>query len=404
MAHKSKTISEKKLLGIAGLGWMFDAMDVGLLSFIMVALQQDWDLSSQQIGWIGSINSIGMVVGAFLFGVMADRIGRKNVFIITLLLFSIGSGLSAFVTSLALFLFIRFFIGMGLGGELPVASTLVSETVPPEKRGRVVVLLESFWAAGWLISALIAYFIIPDFGWRVALLLSALPAFYALYLRLNLPDSPKYESVKRETRPTVSSNIKQVWAKEHSRQTIVLWILWFSVVFSYYGMFLWLPSVMVMKGFSLIRSFEYVLIMTLAQLPGYFTAAWFIEKRGRKFVLVTYLIGTALSAYFFGQAESLPLLLTSGILLSFFNLGAWGALYAYTPEQYPTTIRATGAGMAASFGRIGGILGPLLVGYLVAANTSITTIFTIFTFSILIGVIVVQFWGKETKQTVLQDY
>jgi putative MFS transporter len=404
MGQKNKTVSNKKLLGIAGLGWMFDAMDVGLLSFIMVALQQEWNLTTQQVGWIGSINSIGMVVGAFLFGVMADRIGRKNVFIVTLLLFSIGSGVSALVTSLTLFLLIRFFIGMGLGGELPVASTLVSEAVPPEKRGRVVVLLESFWAAGWLISALIAYFIIPDFGWRAALLLSALPAFYALYLRLNLPDSPKYVALNNEVKPSILSNIKQIWAKEHSRQTLVLWILWFSVVFSYYGMFLWLPSVMVMKGFSMIRSFEYILIMTLAQLPGYFTAAWLIEKMGRKFVLVTYLIGTALSAYLFGQAESLPLLLTSGILLSFFNLGAWGALYAYTPEQYPTTIRATGAGIAASFGRIGGILGPLLVGYLVAANTSITTIFTIFTVSILVGVIVVLFWGKETKQTVLQDY
>jgi putative MFS transporter len=177
----------------------------------------------------------------------------------------------------------------------------------------------------------------------------------------------------------------------------MLWILWFCVVFSYYGMFLWLPSVMVLKGFSLIKSFQYVLIMTLAQLPGYFTAAWFIEKFGRKFVLTTYLVGTALSAYFFGTAESLTLLLASGIFLSFFNLGAWGALYAYTPEQYPTAVRGTGAGMAASFGRIGGILGPLLVGYLVAQDTPMTMIFSIFCVSILIGVLAVIVLGKETK-------
>ncbi len=96
---------------------------------------------------------------------------------------------------------------------------------------------------------------------------------------------------------------------------------------------------MVMKGFSMIQSFEYVLIMTLAQLPGYFSAAWLIEKAGRKMVLTVYLLGTAVSAYFFGSAESLALLLASGMFLSFFNLGAWGALYAYTPEQYPTSIR-----------------------------------------------------------------
>ncbi|MFJ7639226.1 MFS transporter [Peribacillus sp. NPDC097225] len=400
MENNAKVISQRKLLGVAGFGWMFDALDVGMLSFIIVALKQDWNLTSQQVGWIGSINSIGMAVGAILFGAMADRVGRKNVFIITLLLFSIASGLSAAVSTLSLFLILRFLIGMGLGGELPVASTLVSESVEASKRGRVVVLLESFWAVGWLLAALISYFIIPVYGWRVALLLSAVPALYALYLRLKLPDSPKYTELAKKQRPSVLNNMKMVWQKGHARQTLVLWILWFCVVFSYYGMFLWLPSVMVMKGFSMIQSFEYVLIMTLAQLPGYFSAAWLIEKMGRKFVLITYLIGTAGSAFFFGSAEGLSLLIVSGMFLSFFNLGAWGALYAYTPEQYPTVIRGTGTGLAAGVGRVGGILGPLLVGYLVAGDTPISTIFTIFTIAILIGAVAVAF-GKETKNTIL---
>ncbi|HDR7377967.1 TPA: MFS transporter [Bacillus toyonensis] len=393
---KVKEISKRKLLGIAGLGWLFDAMDVGMLSFVMVALQKDWGLSTQEMGWIGSINSIGMAVGALLFGILSDKIGRKSVFIITLLLFSIGSGLTALTTTLAMFLVLRFLIGMGLGGELPVASTLVSESVEAHERGKIVVLLESFWAGGWLIAALISYFVIPKYGWEVAMVLSAVPALYALYLRWNLPDSPRFERV--EKRPSVIENIKSVWSGEYRKATIMLWILWFCVVFSYYGMFLWLPSVMVLKGFSLIKSFQYVLIMTLAQLPGYFTAAWFIERLGRKFVLVTYLIGTACSAYLFGVADSLTVLIVAGMLLSFFNLGAWGALYAYTPEQYPTAIRGTGAGMAAAFGRIGGIIGPLLVGYLVAAQASLSLIFTIFCGSILIGAFAVVILGQETKQ------
>lgn len=393
---KVKEISKRKLLGIAGLGWLFDAMDVGMLSFVMVALQKDWGLTSQEMGWIGSINSIGMAVGALIFGILSDKIGRKSVFIITLLLFSIGSGLTALTTTLAMFLVLRFVIGMGLGGELPVASTLVSESVEAHERGKIVVLLESFWAGGWLIAALISYFVIPKYGWEVAMVLSAVPALYALYLRWNLPDSPRFQKV--EKRPSVIENIKSVWSGEYRKATIMLWILWFCVVFSYYGMFLWLPSVMVLKGFSLIKSFQYVLIMTLAQLPGYFTAAWFIERLGRKFVLVTYLIGTACSAYLFGVADSLTVLIVAGMLLSFFNLGAWGALYAYTPEQYPTVIRGTGAGMAAAFGRIGGILGPLLVGYLVASEASLSLIFTIFCGSILIGVFAVVIPGQETKQ------
>ncbi|MFK4426744.1 MFS transporter [Bacillus sp. RC51] len=393
---KVKEISKRKLLGIAGLGWLFDAMDVGMLSFVIVAIQKDWGLSTQEMGWIGSVNSIGMAVGALLFGILSDKIGRKSVFIITLLLFSIGSGLTALTTTFAMFLVLRFLIGMGLGGELPVASTLVSESVEAHERGKIVVLLESFWAGGWLIAALISYFVIPKYGWEVAMVISAVPALYALYLRWNLPDSPRFQKVAK--RPSVIENIKSVWSGEYRKATIMLWILWFCVVFSYYGMFLWLPSVMVLKGFSLIKSFQYVLIMTLAQLPGYFTAAWFIERLGRKFVLVTYLIGTACSAYVFGIADSLTALIVAGMLLSFFNLGAWGALYAYTPEQYPTTIRGTGAGMAAAFGRIGGILGPLLVGYLVASQASLSLIFTIFCGSILIGALAVVILGQETKQ------
>lgn len=396
-----KEISNRRLLWVSGTGWMFDAMDVGMLSFIIAALSVEWDLTAQQMGWIGSIQSIGMAAGALIFGLMADRIGRKNVFIITLLLFSIGSGISAFATSITIFLILRFFIGMGLGGELPVASTLVSESVPAEKRGRIVVLLESFWAAGWLIAAVISYFIIPKFGWQTALLISATPALYALYLRIGLPDSPRFEAIKDKEKISAWQSIANLWTNEYRRRTTMLWIVWFCVVFSYYGMFLWLPSVMVLKGFSLIKSFGYVLIMTLAQLPGYFTAAWCIEKFGRKFVLAVYLIGTAISAFLFGNAESTALLITSGILLSFFNLGAWGGLYAYTPEQYPTIIRGTGSGSAAAFGRLGGVLGPLLVGYLVAQETSISTIFTIFCISVFIAAIAVIFLGKETKNKVL---
>lgn len=397
-----QSISRNKLLRVAGVGWLFDAMDVGILSFVIAALAVEWGLTPGQSGWIGSINSIGMAVGALVFGVLADKVGRKQIFMWTLVLFSIASGLSAFTTTLAAFMTLRFLVGMGLGGELPVASTLVSESVEAKERGRVVVLLESFWAAGWLIAALISYFVIPSWGWRSALLLTAIPAIYAIYLRWNLPDSPQFTVKAESKKRSVMQNIREVWSKKYARSTLMLWVLWFTVVFSYYGMFLWLPSVMVGKGFDMITSFKYVLIMTLAQLPGYFTAAWFIEKFGRKFVLVSYLIGTAVSALIFGNAETIVVLLTSGMFLSFFNLGAWGALYAYTPEQYPAIIRGTGAGMAAAVGRIGGVFGPLLVGSLLTAGYDIGFIFAIFCGAIIIGVVGVIFLGQETKQIELE--
>ncbi|MEK3877926.1 MFS transporter [Paenibacillus sp. FSL M7-0420] len=388
---------QRKLLFSAGLSWMFDAMDVGMISFVVAALAKEWSLGPEKIGYLTSINSVGMAVGAAAAGIMADRFGRKSVLLWTLLIFSIASGLSAFAAGYAVLCVLRFIAGFGLGGELPVASTLVSESMPVKERGRAVVLLESFWALGWILSALIAYFVIPDYGWRVAFAIGAVPALYALYLRRAIDDSPKFAEIKKAPPVPLKKRVAAVWSAEYRRSTIMLWILWFTVVFSYYGMFLWLPTVMVLKGFSLVKSFEYVLIMTLAQLPGYFTAAYFIEKYGRKFVLVIYLLLTAVSAAWFGNSTTEGMLMAAGICLSFFNLGAWGGMYAYTPELYPTKIRSTGAGLATSFGRIGGIIAPTLVGLLVGKAVGIGSIFMIFFVTIVIGALAVLFLGKETK-------
>ncbi|WP_088549731.1 MFS transporter [Paenibacillus aquistagni] len=387
---------QRKLLFNAGLSWLFDAMDVGLVSFIVAALAVEWSLGAEQIGLLTAINSVGMAVGAAVAGSLADRYGRRDVLVLTLLIFSVASGLSALVTSFAVLCILRFIAGFGLGGELPVASTLVSESVPAKERGRAVVLLESFWAVGWIVAALVAYFIIPDYGWRIAFLISAVPALFALYLRKAIPDSPAFENQTIKKIP-FTARMASVWSIKHRRSTIMLWVLWFTVVFSYYGMFLWLPTVMVLKGFTLVKSFQYVLIITLAQLPGYFTAAYFIEKLGRKFVLVTYLLMTAVSAIWFGLATTEGMLIAAGACLSFFNLGAWGGMYAYTPELYPTQVRSTGVGFAASFGRVGGIIGPYLVGILVARGSSLTYIFVVFFVAIVIGALAVLFLGKETK-------
>lgn len=385
-----------KLLTVTGLAWLFDAMDVGLLSFILVAIQQEWHLSAVQVGWVGSINSIGLAVGAVAFGILADQKGRKNMLMMTLLIFSVATGLSAFTFGLIGFMVLRFFVGVGLGGELPVATTLVSEHVEKEKRGRTIVLLESFWAVGWLIASLLAYFVMPQFGWRITLIISALTGFYVLILRRHLPDDKHKKTVKAPKDP-ISAKLAKLFHEEYRNQTIMLWVAWFMIMFSYYGIFLWLPSVLVGKGFSTVNSFGYVVIMTLAQLPGYFTSAWLVEKWGRKPVISVFLLGTAISAAVFGFSTSLTMIMISGMLLSFFNLGAWGAMYAYTPESYPAAIRATGNGFSEGFGRLGGVLGPLSIGFFVGHGMSFANIFSVFSVALVIAIVVILFLGKETR-------
>src|SRR5690606_2531450 len=405
----------RRLLTGSGVGWALDAMDVGLISFVMAALAVQWDLSSTQLSWIGSIGFVGMAIGASLGGLLADRIGRRQVFAATLLVYGLATGAAALSTSVAVLIALRFVVGLGLGAELPVASTLVSEFAPRKVRGRVVVALEAFWAVGWLLAALIGYFVVPtsDNGWRWALAVGLVPAAYALVVRFGLPESVRYlesrgrhaeaEAIVRDyersagvtsvpedsddtddsdaTNDSDDTNDSEqsvaeveraprgsVWAPNLRRRTAALWIVWFGINFSYYGAFIWLPSLLVAQGFDLVTSFGYTLLITLAQLPGYGVAAWLIEVWGRRLTLGVFLAGSAVSAGLFGLAETPGTIVAAGMALSFFNLGAWGALYAIGPELYPTPVRGAGTGSAAAFGRLASIIAPLLVPVLLGAG------------------------------------
>ena len=181
-----------KLLVLVGIGWLFDAMDTGLVSFVLPALGKDWALAPAQLGWIVSIAFVGMALGAVFSGWLADRFGRKTVFAGTMVVYSIATGLCAIAPDLTVLLVCRFFVGVGLGGQLPVAVSLVSEYAPPKVRGRFIVLLESFWGLGWLSAALVSYFFIPQTGWHSAFLFGALPLFYVPLVLKFVPESVPY--------------------------------------------------------------------------------------------------------------------------------------------------------------------------------------------------------------------
>jgi len=424
-----------KLLAVTGLGWLFDSMDTGLIAFVLPVLAKDWSLTPAQMGWIGSIGLIGMALGAVLAGTLADRIGRKKVFSITVLLYSLSTGMCALSWSYESLLFFRFLVGFGLGGELPVAATLMSEYAPSHLRGRFIVLLESFWALGWLVAACIAYLLIPMFGWKIAFVIGTLPALYVFLIRLHMPESVRYllshnkvdeakeiilqlekklavvsQPFNGELNPIEKGQVKEetphfikLWNRQFRMRTLMLWLAWFGIVFSYYGIFMWLPSIVFAQGFAVVKTFEYVLIMTLAQLPGYFAAAYLVDVIGRKYTLSLFLLMSGVCSFFFGNASSSETLLVWGAAMSFFNLGAWGVIYTYTPEQYPTAMRALGSGWAAGFGRIGGMLAPMLVGVMIAGSFGMNTIFLMFASVFVIISAVVLALGHESKQKTLEE-
>ena len=449
------TRKHRKLLLGSGVGWALDAMDGGLISFVMAALAVHWALTPTELSWIGSIGFLGMAIGAALGGLLADKIGRRQVFAATLLVYGLATGAAALSTGIAMLIVLRFIVGLGLGAELPVASTLVSEFAPRKIRGRVVVILEGFWAVGWLMAALIGYFVVPigDDGWRWALAIGLVPAAYALVIRYGLPESVRYleskgrvdeaERIVRdyeasagveppigagpdptvapeppgvptaepadeptaEPAPTQTTELDEpaesIWSPRLRRRTAALWIVWFGINFSYYGAFIWLPSLLVSQGFDLVQSFGYTLIITLAQLPGYAVAAWLIEIWGRRLTLAVFLVGSAVAAGLFGLADTPTTIIAAGMALSFFNLGAWGALYAIGPELYPTATRGSGTGAAAGFGRIASIIAPLLVPLLLDLGDTVM-VFGAFAAAFVVAALAA-FTLPERKGVALED-
>jgi putative MFS transporter len=245
----------------SGLGWALDAMDVGLISFVMASLAVQWQLGTTTLSWIASIGFLGMAIGASLGGLLADRVGRRQVFAATLLVYGLATGAAALSWSVAALLFFRFLIGLGLGAELPVASTSVSEFAPTRIRGRVVVALEAFWAVGWLLAALIGYFVVSASadGWRWALAVGAVPALYSAFIRFGLPESVRFlEQRAREAdaeiavrrfesaagiappKTPVGAKVEaapapgpgDLWRPGQRLRTASLWLVWFGVNFS----------------------------------------------------------------------------------------------------------------------------------------------------------------------------
>lgn len=424
-----------RVLTGSGIGWALDAMDVGLISFIITALIAQWHLTGEQASWIASIGFVGMAVGASVGGLLADRLGRRSVFAVTLLIYGVATGASALVGGLAALLVLRFFVGLGLGAELPVASTYVSEFAPARIRGRLIVILEAFWAVGWTAAAIIGFFVIPagDDGWRWAFAIGAVPAVYALVVRWGMPESARwlerqgrhaeadavvtrFESsatlgtaprrrARADAAPAAAGTTRQrlaaLWSGEFRLRTACLWVVWFCVNFAYYGAFIWIPTILFSQGYDLVKSFEFTLIITLAQLPGYAVAAWLIEVWGRRLTLSVFLVGSAVAAVLFGTATAEAGIIATGMALSFFNLGAWGALYAVTPELYPTSLRATGAGWAAGVGRIASIVAPLTVPPLLGIGGA-PLLFVVF--AVFFAVAATAAWGLvEARGAALDD-
>jgi putative MFS transporter len=279
--------------------------------------------------------------------------------------------------------------------------------------------------------------VLPE-GWRWAQVITFLPIVMLLWWRRKLPESPRYlmnagraaeaeavvahieDQVRRATKaplPAVDPHhadepepesfslgkaLKFLWGPRMWRITAVTWLIWFVITFSYYGFFSWIPTLLVQKGLTVTTSFTYSLVIYLAQIPGYFSAAVLNEKLDRKFTIALYLGGSAVSAFWLSQMTDPPWIMAAGVFLSFFLNGTYAGVYAYTPEVFPTWLRATGVGLSSSFGRIGSITAPLIIGVF-ATRWGFAGVFGMTTTVLAIGIVCTLLFAVRTAGRSLED-
>jgi len=435
----------RRLLAICGSAWAFDGMEVILISFTLPILIKAWSLSGLAAGFLGSASLMGMVIGNWAWGWSADRFGRRRVFQWTVLTYAVFAGLTAFAGGFYSGFVLRFLTGMGLGGALAVDLSYLAEHLPTSKRGRFLVLLDAFWPLGNLLAVLLAWACLSFFasasgavdipvigpvaGWRLLFVVAAFPAFFVFVIRARLHETPYYLALSGKTdqvndrlramarvngaarMPAQASTVttppqaglSRLFAADLRPQTLMIAGVWFAINFGYYGVFIWLPETVGAAG-VVGNIYGYFVLIALVQIPGYASAAWLVERIGRKPTLGAYLILSGIFTFVF--AASMPGVgfglglggfwpFFGGLLAaSFFTLGAWGAIYAYTPELFPTEARATGNGFAGGVGKIAAVIGPLLAGGLVSHGYLVALLPLAIAFGI--GGVVTLGLGRET--------
>lgn len=428
------TSYQKGIFAIIATAWFFDSMDLGALTFVLGSIKQTFQLSTAEAGLLSSMSFFGMFLGAASAGVMADRFGRTRVFQVSMIFWGLGSlfcGLSTTATMLGAS---RLLLGFGMGMEFPVAQSMVSELMPADKRGRYIALLEGFWPIGFIASGLLIYFVLQISDWHTVFILQAIPAIFVLVIRRIVPESPRWlashgqsdraEQVMQEIESKVttrldgkqlppatphaipaaaeSATIGTLFSGIYAKRTTMLWMLWFFALIGFYGLTTWLGALLQAKGFPVTKSVFYTIMISLAGIPGFLFSAWLVESWGRKATLVLNLLGGATACYFYGNAADQTQLIVAGLCMQFFLFGMWSALYAYTPELYPTAVRATGTGFASAIGRIGSLIGPYVIG-VILPTTGQAGVFALGAGAFVIAALSVLVLGEETKGRTLES-
>ncbi|MFN0124269.1 MAG: MFS transporter [Blastocatellia bacterium] len=354
-------------------GWMLDAMDVMLYAFALTTLKSEFGFTDKEAGLVASATLFAAAAGGIGFGVVADRWGRRHALSLTLLIYSLGSAATATVglfgaswfSPLTQLLFWRAFLGLGMGGEWACGAALVAETWPAHLRGRAMAIMQSGWALGYILAALLAALILPLYGWRALFLVGVLPALLIVWIRRHVPETLERAPGEKPASPL------EVFSPRFRSFTLRAGSVAVCVLIAYWGLFTWLPTFLARPveqggaGLGVIRGLGWIVPTQIGAFFGYLSFGVIADKLGRRPAFILYLLVTAVITPIYGlYARNATLLLLLGPVLGFFGSGYFSLFGTMVSELFPQRIRATALGVIYNIGRAASAVAPWLVGAL----------------------------------------
>jgi MFS family permease len=362
------TGAERKSLIAGGLGWMLDAMDVMLYSLVIAYLIREFSMDTRTAGFLNSLTLVASAIGGLLFGVVADRVGRTRSLMASILLYSLASAACAFSHSIAQLAVFRFVLGLGMGGEWTAAAALIAETWRPEHRGKALGLMQSAYAIGEAIAALVVRLVLPNFGWRAVFLVGVLPALLVFWIQSSVPEPPLWS--ERHLVAAPRPPLHRLLSGKVLRTGLLATSMNTCALFGYWGLFTWIPAYLSLppaqggRGLSLVKTTTFFLVLCGGKFLGYLSFGFLADAFGRRKPYFAYLITAAALVPIYGMTSRPALLLLLGPLVAFFGTGFFSGYAAIASEIFPGEIRAAAMGVSYNIGRGVSAVAPFIVGAL----------------------------------------
>jgi MFS family permease len=396
------TPDARRALIAAGLGWMLDAFDVMLYALLLPSILADLQLSPRVAGAIGSATLLAAAGGGLIFGVVADRYGRTRALMASVLIYSIFTAACGFATTALQLALFRILLGIGMGGEWASGAALVSETWPAEHRGKALGLMQSAWAIGYGLAAIVTMIVLPRFGWRTVFFVGVLPACLTLWVRRNVREPDLW--LRAHGTATPRGRLADIFAGGRVPVTIAVTLMNACTLFAWWGFNLWLPGFLTMPparggiGLSATDMSWFIIAMQIGMWFGYVTFGYIGDAIGRKRAYVMYLLTAAVLIVVYTSLRAPTALLILGPVVAFFATGYFSGFGAVTAEIYPTDIRATAQGFTYNMGRIASAAAPYTVGSLAQSkgfDVALSTTAVAFLLAALMWIKIPETGGRE---------